>query len=257
MSKMNAKLKKNLVFIIALVLAAAVFITSAVMLILKLLPDTYNYDQFKNVTTDTVIEIGEKGENPINFEKLQAHNPDVCGWIQVDGTAIDYPILRSGPENENDYYLTHNLDKEKSTGGSIYIEKGNSTDFSDPNTVIYGHNMLNGSMFANLKKFRDAEFFKENKYVYIYIPGHVYKYQIVSAFVYDDRHILNSFNCYIEEGMQAYIDTFKNPTSLVKNVRDTTVETDDKLITLSTCTSKKKERYLVVAKLIEDIETKN
>ncbi|MBP3706650.1 MAG: class B sortase [Clostridia bacterium] len=256
MAKINARTKKNIIFITALVLAAAVFITSAVMLVLRLLPDTYDYDRFKTVTTDKVIQVGEKGENPIDFEKLQNHNSDVCAWIMVDGTEIDYPVLRPGSDADNEFYLNHNLDKEKQIAGSIYMEKGNSADFSDPNTVIYGHNMLNGSMFAALKKFRNADFFKENKYIYIFVPGHVYKYHIISAFVYDDRHILNSFNCYIAAGMEAYVEACINPASLVKNVRQLTVNTDDKLITLSTCTSKKKERYLVVAKLIEDIETK-
>lgn len=256
-SKAKKMLIKNIVFVTAMVVAAMVFIGAATMLIIRLLPDNYNYDQFKTVTTDEVIEIGEKGDNPIDFSKLKEHNPDVCAWIQVEGTAIDYPVLRSGADSEEGYYLNHNLDRQKHVGGSVYIEKGNSADFSDPNTVVYGHNMINGSMFATLKKFRDAEFFKTNKYIYVYTPGHIYKYQIISAFVYDDRHILNSFNCYIEGGMQAYIDNCKNPASLVKNVRDISVETDDKLITLSTCTNRKKERYLVVAKLIEDIETRN
>ena len=259
MSKSHSTLKANIIFIIALITAAAVFITSAVMLIMKLLPENYDYDRFKNHaladdgSSDVVIELSEKGENPINFDELLAYNPDVCGWIMVEGTSIDYPILRN---TQKDFYLNHNLDKKKDVGGSIYIESLNYDDFSDPNTVIYGHNMLNGSKFATLKKFRDADFFNTNKYIYIYTPGHIYRYQIFSAFVYDDRHLLNSYNFYIRQGMQAFIDVCKKPPSLVKNVRDMSVTPDDKLITLSTCTSKKNERYLVVAKFIEDIETK-
>ena len=117
--------------------------------------------------------------------------------------------------------------------------------------------MANGSMFGTLKKFRNKNFFNENRYVYIYTPGHILKYEIVSAFVHDDRHLLNSYSFISKEGRQKFIDICEKPNTLVKNVVDNfSIKDDDRLITLSTCTSADNERYLVVAKLIEDTKTK-
>ena len=195
-------------------------------------------------------------ENPINFTDIQAKNPDVCAWIQVDGTIIDYPILQSTPQNDDNFYLDHDINGEKKKAGSIYIQKLNHDDFSDPNTVIYGHNMLNGTMFGQLKKFRGKEFFDQNRYIYIYTPGHILKYEIISAFVYDDRHILNSFNFNVDSDCKDFFNTCVNPQSLTKQVTDNAELTlFDKIITLSTCTSNDSERYLVIGKLISDTET--
>lgn len=253
--------KKNLIWTIALLLAATLFIISAVMLIVHLMPRENKYEQYINVQqipeNNEPTPDNEPPDNPVDFKALKEQNPDVCAWITVEGTAINYPVLRSGSDKEDDFYLNHNLNAEKKVEGSIYIQRLNSGDFSDSNTVVYGHNMLNGSMFASLKKFRDREFFDNNRTIYVYTPEKILKYNIVSAFVYDDRHIINSYNFYIAQGMQAYIDMILNPPSEVKNIREGTELTlEDKLITLSTCTSKKKERYLVIGQLVEEINTK-
>ena len=87
-------------------------------------------------------------EIPIDFASLQARNPDVYAWITVPGTQVDYPILQSA--SDNGYYLDHTIDGEEKPEGSIFTENYNSKDFEDPNTVIYGHNMKNGSMFRTL-----------------------------------------------------------------------------------------------------------
>ena len=117
--------------------------------------------------------------------------------------------------------------------------------------------MLNGTMFGQLKKFRGKDFFNENREIYIYTPGHIKKYEIVSAFVYDDRHIINSFNFNIETSRMQFFDECLNPSSLTKQVLEgATLDKDDKIITLSTCTSNESERYLVVGKLVSDTITR-
>ena len=218
-----------------------------------------NFDEFKNSAPTSSTEPTESAplpENPINFTEIQQKNPDVCAWIQVDGTIIDYPILQSTPQADDNFYLDHDINGEKKRAGSIYIQKLNHDDFSDPNTVIYGHNMLNGTMFGQLKKFKGKEFFDQNRYIYVYTPGHILKYEIISAFVYDDRHILNSFNFNVDSECKEFFGTCVNPQSLTKQVTDDAELTIfDKIITLSTCTSNDAERYLVVGKLISDTET--
>lgn len=213
-----------------------------------------NLDEYKNIssTSSSVLPA-----NPIDFESVQAKNPDVCAWIQIPGIeTIDYPILQSSPEADDNFYLDHDIDGVKKRAGSIYIQKLNQKDFSDPNTLIYGHNMLNGSMFGQLKKFRNKDFFDSTRKIFIYTPGHILEYEIISAFVYDDRHIMNSFNFKVENECQEFFDTVINPKSLTKQVLEgATLTTDDNIITLSTCTSNDSERYLVVGKLVSDTKT--
>ncbi len=215
-----------------------------------------NLDDYKTTSSVTSSVLPA---NPIDFKSIQEKNPDVCAWIQIPGIEdIDYPILQSAPEADDNFYLDHDIDGVKKRAGSIYIQKLNNKDFGDPNTLIYGHNMLNGSMFGQLKKFRNKDFFDTNRKIFIYTPGHILEYEIISAFVYDDRHIMNSFNFKVENECQEFFDTVINPKSLTKQVLEgATLTTDDNIITLSTCTSNDSERYLVVGKLVSDTKTAN
>lgn len=247
----------KIIYYIAIAVAAALLLASIITLCVKFFGGREDFGDYKNniltsSNTSTVLPA-----NPIDFKAIQAENPDVCAWIQVDGIdIIDYPILQSSPEADDNFYLDHDINGAQKRAGSIYIQKLNHKDFSDPNTLIYGHNMLNGTMFGQLKKFKTKAFFEENRNIYIYTPGHILQYEIISAFVYDDRHILNSFNFDMENECQEFFDECINPSSFTKQVLEgATLTTDDNIITLSTCTSNDSERYLVVGKLINDTKT--
>lgn len=191
-------------------------------------------------------------ENPIDFDELTAINTDIYAWIRIPNTNIDYPIAQRA--GDDGYYLGHDMYQEPRFAGCICTEDCNSKDFTDPNTVIYGHNMKNGTMFQNLHLFADATFFEENPYVYIYTPDHVLAYKIFAAYSYDDRHIMNSFDFSREEVFQNYLDEIVNVRSMDKNLREgVTVTKEDKIITLSTCIGGQTQaRYLVQAVLIKD-----
>lgn len=255
---MDSANKKKIILTIALIILCFVFLVSGYFVIKQfLLPKNDIADKYKNDVTSTKKELPI---NPINFKELSETNKDAVAWITIPvdtGTVIDYPIMCSGVDTEEDFYINHDIDRKEKLAGSIYIQRYNRKDFTDFNTVIYGHNMRNGSMFGTLKKYRQRVYFDTNDKIYIYIPKHILEYQIVSSFVYDDRLILSAFNNFFDvEKRQAFIDTCKNPTSLVKNlVENFDVKTDDRLVTLSTCTSVENERYLVVGKLIKDTKT--
>ena len=190
-------------------------------------------------------------ETPMDFDELEKVNPDIYAWIKVDGTVVDYPVLQSATEKS--YYLSHNVDKKKSSYGAIYTQYYNSKDFEDYNTVVYGHNMLNGTMFGTLKRFRDKKFFEKNKNITVYMRGRILKYEIFAAYVFDDRHILMSFDFDDEKDRQLYLDTIHEFKSISSFFREgTEVNSKDKLITLSTCTSKDNERYIVQGVLVYD-----
>ncbi|MCI8371975.1 MAG: class B sortase [Lachnospiraceae bacterium] len=182
---------------------------------------------------------------PIDFASLQAQNPHVYAWIQIPDTNINYPILQH-PE-DNAYYLTHTMFGEQKTEGSIYTENYNTKDFNDPNTIIYGHNMKNGSMFKHLHKFEDRSFFDTHRTMYIYTPTQILEYTIFAAYVSDNAHLLytydfsnpNVYTEYLRAVMmkKGHIDTGMNLNSA------------NKIITLQTCTGNSETRYLVQAVL--------
>lgn len=182
---------------------------------------------------------------PVDFAGMWEVNEDVYAWITVPGTVIDYPILQH--DTDNTYYLNYNIDGSYGYPGCIYTENMNSKDFTDNNTVIYGHNMKNGSMFAGLHQFEDASFFEKNTTILIYTPDRQLTYTIFAAYVYDDRHLLYSFNFADEAVYANYLDEILNMRSMNANIRgDVAVTSADKIITLVTCMGNQPDKRLLV-----------
>ena len=203
-------------------------------------------------TAETETTAEEQSEViPVKFEELQAVNPDVYAWITVPGTDIDYPILQHA--SDNSYYLMHNIDGSYGYPGCIYTENLNSKDFTDNNTVIYGHNMKNGSMFAQLHKYEDSDFFDANREVLIYLPDEVLHYTIFAAHIYDDRHLLYSFDFADPEVYQKYLDSIFSTRDMSANIdKDITVTTDNQIITLVTCIGSQPSNRLLVQAVLTD-----
>lgn len=196
-------------------------------------------------------------DNPVKFDELQMINDDIYAWIYVPDTGVDYPICQSGAKEDDNLYLHHNIYKEYEYQGAVYSQKANAKDFTDRVTVIYGHNMLNDSMFSNLDMFLDADFFDSHPFFYIYTPGHILTYEIVSAHQYDKRHILNAFDFSDDDVFQSWLDMIRNPKTLVCNVReDIILSLDSRIVTLSTCINYGTARYLIQGVLLNDEPTK-
>jgi len=190
---------------------------------------------------------------PVDFEGLWETNRDVYAWITIPGTEIDYPILQH--ETDNTYYLNYNIDGSYGYPGCIYTENMNSKDFTDNNTVIYGHNMKNGTMFAALHKFEDASFFEEHQKVYIYTPEEELNYTIFAAYIYDDRHLLYSFDFSNKEVYASYLEEIQNMRSMNALIREEVeVTKEDKIITLVTCIGNQPEKRLLVQAVLEKEE---
>ena len=162
--------------------------------------------------------VDPRPECPVDFTALQAQNSEIYAWIDVPNTQIELPIVQSRADDL--YYLNRDLDGKYSRLGSIFTQSANSLDFTDPVTVIYGHNYASGGMFTNLHYFENKTFFDENEYFYIYTPGRRLTYQIVSAYKYDERHILNSFDFSDLEVRREYYDYVLNPIAMLRNVRE-------------------------------------
>ena len=182
-------------------------------------------------------------ELPIDFVGLQEINPEIYAWIEIPDTKINYPILQHEGEDQA-YYLTRDLYGASNQAGSIYTEDYNNKDFQDYHTVLYGHNMKNGSMFGRLRKFRNSEFCKENPYFYIYTPdGKEITYHIYSVAVVKDDADTYKISFASDPNYQAFIDFTYSSAEYTTGVE---VSTDEEIVTLSTCTASSDDHRLVV-----------
>jgi hypothetical protein len=126
-------------------------------------------------------------EIPIDFAAAQQQNPDIYAWLRIPGTAVDYPILRRA--DDDNYYLDHNLDGSAGYPGCLYTQSCDAADFSDFNTVVYGHNMKNGTMFGGLKQYRDGDYLAAHRQIIVYTPTEKRVYTIFAAVVYSDAYL--------------------------------------------------------------------
>lgn len=204
---------------------------------------------------DPAIDTKELTENPIDFPMLKQLNPDIYSWIYVPGTEISLPVLQH-PEDDY-FYLTHNSDKIEAAEGAIFTQSMNSMDYTDPVTVLYGHNMKALTMFAQLHYFEDPDFFNANDTIYIYCPTKILTYRIVSSYLYDNRHILNSYDFSDAQVVQDYFDMVCNPDALIKNIREgfDLDAGNDRIVQLSTCAGDNDRRYIVTGALVDERPT--
>lgn len=228
-----------------LIVAGIVFIAAAVLLVMMLYPTDsskkYIHHQ-KQVTT-----VNKASNHDIDWDQIRKDNKDIYAWLYVPKTKVDYAVVQPTKKEGDLFYLNRNLKKNYEFAGSIFSEGMNSKDFSDPVTVLYGHNMLNGTMFATLHKFRKPGFFKKNKYMYIFQPHKKLTYKIYAAYEYDDRHIMNSFDFDKKKVRMKYFKSTLKPKAFAKNTRKVKLSEDSKVLTLSTCVSgnNSSKRYLV------------
>ena len=139
--------------------------------------ETETEEDTEPVEEDILSELGvEIPEKNLDWDVLRETNKDIYAWIYIPETNVDYPVLQS--ETDDEYYLMHNLDGSYGYPGCIFTQLLNSKDFTDYNTVLYGHNMKNGTMFRTLHYYQNEEFFYNNPYIYIYTENGVLVYEI-------------------------------------------------------------------------------
>lgn len=196
-----------------------------------------------------VEEIEEK-KDEINFQELININSDFVGWIKIDDTNINYPIVQG---TNNTYYLKHSFYKEYSNAGSIYMDATANSDFTSKNTFVYGHYTSDGSMFGQLGKYMKQSFYDEHKNLYIYTPTKNYRLEIFSVHVDKASSKSYQMNFTTEESFKDYIDLMKS-YSVIKS--EVMIDYNkDKIVTLYSCSHErghaKDDRYFVHAKITE------
>ena len=225
-----------------------------------------SYDDAKKLSTENVkpsktnSDDGEqtKPEIPVDFTALQEKNPDIYAWIKIDGTTVDYPVCQN---NEDDnYYLSHTWERVEAADGAIFTQACNSKNFTDFNTVIYGHQMGEGvdTMFHTLDRYLEEGYIEKYPNVIIYTPDHVLTYRIFAAVIYDDRHLINSFNYVMDDQRQAFLDSLQDSRDLRSRYSDIeSVGTEDRILSLSTCVTGESNHRLLVEAVLTNEELKS
>ena len=182
----------------------------------------------------------------VDFDALKAINDDVVGWLELEAIpSISYPIAQG---EDNEYYLHRTIKKTYNFAGSVFIDSTNASDFSDCNTIIYGHNMKNGSMFGKLKQMYESKKYKDSKYLWICTPNGKYRYEIFSmqyAKVGSDVYTLFSAH---DEQFEAYVKKMAIQSKV--DMKALELGKDDYVVTLSTCTSDESVRFVVQARWV-------
>lgn len=230
--------------IIFLIIICLIIFTISLTILIK------DFVAYKENTTSTeqliqeVVEVDKNTEeNNINWEELNKINNDIVAWIEIENTNINYPILK----DNNLYYMNHSYDKKYNKNGSIFTT--NEEPFEDCETLIYGHNMKNSTMFSELGKYLKKDFLDAHDIIKIYTPSGDYECKIFSVYsigIDNENNNIKSLN--FEERIEYYKKSSKHN---ITNVNDIT-----KIIKLSTCSyintkvSPTDQRYYILASLI-------
>ena len=191
-------------------------------------------------------------EMEVDFKALREKNPDTVGWLYVGSCGISYPIVQG---EDNDYYMNHTFEGTVNSSGAIIMDYRDDKYLKDWNTFIYGHNMKNGSMFGSLKKLlNDETLYDSDPYIYVYLPGYIYRYKIFSY--YKDKP--DSKMYWTADTLQEYRQYIRDALSL--SVRDFGGETSEEnnMVTLVTCSGSGagKMRFFVHGEFIDRYKIK-
>ena len=210
--------------------------------------EEYSYDEKVKYYKDNFgIDVPEKA---LNFEEMhKTVNKDIYAWLYIPEIGIDTPVVQH--PTDDDYYLNYNLDGSKGYPGGIYSEPGyNKKDFMDPQTVIYGHNMKNGTGFAALHQLEDKATFDKVRYIYVYTENDILVYEIFASREVLSTHALDAppYNKETLEDFPDFLQTLLSDTDVSGNNKDNHIDKydftkDSKILTLCTCLKSGDDRY--------------
>ncbi len=221
----------------------------------------YNNNKNKKDNTDILSEVKidptqvteEKTEKMLKLEELQKENNEIIGWLEIEGTNINYPVLQN---SDNNFYLSHNYKKEKANTGSLFLDKDFDLVNGSSNYLIYGHRNTKGLMFEDLMKYAKEDFYKEHTKIKFTTNKEDSKYEIMAVFYSrvhykSEKNVFRYYYFVNANNEQEYNDFVNNAKKV--SIYDTGVNANygDQLLTLSTCEySQKDGRFVIVAKKI-------
>lgn len=208
-------------------------------------------ETYEKLTPEVVIENPDTNEvdtAPLfDWEKLKGINGDFVGWIRLDDSTVDYPFVQG---TDNEYYLRHLFDGTYNNSGCVFMDVNNNRDFSDKDTILYAHNMKNGTMFASIEKYKDASYYDGHKVIHIYTEAATYDVYPVAGIVTDgqDDYVRTSFND--DNDFMSYVNRFVSSSTFTS---EQSIESTDRMIMLSTCNYDRSDgRYVLIGKLVQE-----
>lgn len=216
--------------------------------------NTKSYDDVRQYAPEIVQGEGNSNEETAqerfvltkeDYNNLLNINSDFKAWINIPNTEVNYPVVQT---EDNDYYLSHNFEKEQNAGGCLFISSNNTNPFQDKNTIIHGHHMRNGSMFASLMNFKEEDFARGTS-IYINTENSLLEYKAFSVFYETANNDSYQNGFASNEAFLKYINVLKEKSMFDLDVGEFTE--NDTMITLSTCDYDVNDgRLLVCAKLV-------
>lgn len=198
-------------------------------------------------TEPEIVEETRPYAPPVDFEALQAVNPDIIAWLDIPGTDISYPILRHDTDNE--FYLSHAENRGHSEAGAIYVEDYNSRELDDPALAVYGHHLRNGAYFGNLQNiYETADGFQNHRDIWIYLPQREIHFRVFAAVPYNDTHLLYTYHFGHPLEYDQFVERILAVRSLNAQIDSTEApRNQEQLLILSTCLkADNRQRYLVI-----------
>lgn len=245
-----------------IIVLLSIILVCSLVLIIRIKIDEYINNQ-KQIEISQVIDTidipdiditPKKTERMLQVIELQKENPEVVGWLEIEGTNISYPVCQA---DNNDYYLTHSYKKEKVTGGSPFLDKEYDFTIPSSNILIYGHRNKKGLIFEDLIKYQDEDFYKDHKIIRFTTATEDTTYEVMSVFnsrVYyqDETNVFRYYYFVNAENKAEYDEFVENCKKASLYDTGVTAEYGDQLLTLSTCEySQDDGRFAVVARKIK------
>lgn len=228
---------KLLIAIRLLIIAIAIILIGLIIYIVNIMhaykkeENTY-IDASKNFTVEAEKEDKEVCPKQVDFEKLWEINPEIVAWIYCEDTVIDYPVCHA---DNDDYYLNHGYTREYAKCGAIFMEAENMGDFSDQNTILYGHHMKDKSMFATLAKWGLQSYYDEHPVMWLITPDTTYKILLFSEYTTSATSEAYSIYRNNADGLQDYVDKAVKQSNFEADMEKIVCDENSKFILLSTC----------------------
>jgi len=251
-----SSLRAKVLLILGIVFLVAALIIAG-MLVFKYLGARAHYDDIVQAASGDLPTSGqmvpddtEPAAITIDWDTLKAINPDIVGWLLIPGTHINYPIVQA---QDNSYYLDHRFDGEYSAGGSIFLDMDSSSELNSRNNLIYGHNMLDGSMFSDLSLFTEQEFFDAHRRILILTPTRSYTLELEACVVCDADDTVRKLEFADRVDFESYLSMLLGYAVIVDADGVLGIEN---LYCFATCTDfNNTKRTILLAKLVETKES--
>ena len=245
----DKKYKKKIIVSIIFIIFVLIMIVTGIMIFKWAKENKKTNDIIDDIKNTISVDknIDNKDKYNVNFEELKQTNSDTIAWIKVNGTNIEYPIVKT---TNNDYYMTHTFDKSYNSAGWVFMDYENRFDGTDNNMVIYAHNRKDGTLFGTLKNILTEEWQsnEENFTIPFITENEKAEYQVFSVYRIENEDYYITTNFGTNNEYQKFIDKIKS-----RSIKDfeTDITTEDSILTLSTCADNNKYRVVLHAKKIK------